>query len=412
MIHFTYKGRLTGPEPRFDILRDVMFSATKVYNGLIWNLREEYEQNGKVSYSASHFNEIARSLPRHKELYSDVVDTTRMEVGWAFQSFFAKGKNDPKARPPGFRPKSRLSPLRYSHPNNGSIKMIRKRGITYLRISLGTTRQDGVRQLVFRLHTRTDADLSNIKNVQIIYDTSSGKFEARLVVERAPAKKLGEATVGVDLGEDWLIAANFSDGDQYLYSGRMIKSTRRYWQKVRAAVKPPTQDNPHMSKRYREISRKESRQVDHVLQTITRTFVNLCAEKSIDTIVLGDLTGIRDRINYGKRMNQRLHAWPYASLRSMIEYKAALLGIKVKTVSEKYTSQTCPQCSVRKKSNRKHRGWYSCQCGFEGHADLVGATHIHRQVSGVPSSGCPAHPVVLVFNHHTVHKAVSSRKAA
>lgn len=97
MIHFTYKGRLTGPEPRFDILRDVMFSATKVYNGLVWNLREEYEQNSKVSYSASHLNEIARSLSRHKELYSDVVDTTRMEVGWSFQSFFAKGKNDPSS---------------------------------------------------------------------------------------------------------------------------------------------------------------------------------------------------------------------------------------------------------------------------------------------------------------------------
>ena len=76
-----------------------MLSATKVYNGLIFHLREEYQQQGKVCYSASHLNRIARQLPRHKELYSDVVDTTRQEVGWALGSFFQKHKRDKQARP-------------------------------------------------------------------------------------------------------------------------------------------------------------------------------------------------------------------------------------------------------------------------------------------------------------------------
>ena len=412
MPYLTHKARLCGAPERFAILRDAMLSATKVYNGLIFHLRQEYEQQGKVCYSASYLNRIARGLPRHKELYSDVVDTTRQAVGWALGSFFQKHKRDKKARPPGFRKKTRLSPLRYSHPNNGSIKVIHKRGMTYLRISLGTTRQDGVRRLVFRLHTRPNVDLSQLKNVQIIYDTHTRDFQARLVVEVDVPDKPGEATVGVDIGEDWLIAADFCDGSRYLVCGRMLKATRRYWQKVRAKVKPPSQDHPKMSRRYRQIARKEARQITHALHIASRRFVDVCVDKGVGTIILGDLTGIRQRIAYGKRMNQRLHAWPYDRLSAMIEYKAALLGIKVKVVCEKYTSQTCPHCGIRKKSNRKHRGWYSCCCGFEGHADLVGAFNIHQKVSGVPSSGRSARPVVLVFDHHTVHEAASSREAA
>ena len=164
-----------------------------------------------------------------------------------------------------------------------------------------------------------------------------------------------------------------------------------------------------MSRRYRQIARKEARQITHALHIASRRFVDVCVDKGVGTIILGDLTGIRQHIAYGTRMNQRLHAWPYAKLSAMIEYKAALLGIKVKVVSEKYTSQTCPHCGIRKKSNRKHRGWYSCRCGFESQADLVGAFNIHRQVSGVPSSGRSARPVVLVFDHHTVHEAASSQ---
>ncbi len=50
MPYLTIKARLRGAPERFAILRDAMLSATKVYNGLIFHLREEYEQHGKVCY--------------------------------------------------------------------------------------------------------------------------------------------------------------------------------------------------------------------------------------------------------------------------------------------------------------------------------------------------------------------------
>ena len=60
----------------------------------------------------------------------------------------------------------------------------------------------------------------------------------------------------MDLGETVLLAAAFEDGAALLYSGWLVKSVRRYWQKVHS-------EKPHRSRGYRQIARKESRQVEH-----------------------------------------------------------------------------------------------------------------------------------------------------
>ena len=117
MPYLTIKARLRGAPERFAILRDAMLSVTKVYNGLIFHLRQEYEQ-----HSASHLNRIARGLPRHKELYSDVVDTTRQEVGWAFGSFFQKHKRD-KKRPPVSVSAALFPPQQWLHQGDPQARL-------------------------------------------------------------------------------------------------------------------------------------------------------------------------------------------------------------------------------------------------------------------------------------------------
>jgi hypothetical protein len=77
------------------------------------------------------------------------------------------------------------------------------------------------------------------------------------------------------LGETQAITAVFDDGTVLIYSGRLIKSIRRYWQKVRSKVKP-TVVNPRKSRRFRQMDRKESRQVDPLLSIMTTDFVRRC----------------------------------------------------------------------------------------------------------------------------------------
>ncbi|WP_233493246.1 zinc ribbon domain-containing protein [Meiothermus sp. PNK-Is4] len=180
---------------------------------------------------------------------------------------------------------------------------------------------------------------------------------------------------------------------------------------MRAKVKPPSRENPRMSRRYREIARKERRQVEHLLHMVTAHFVRACVQRGAKEIAIGELTGIRGAIDYGDRLNQRLHNWSYRKVVDMIRYKAEIAGIAVRTdVDERNTSRTCHACGRVCEASRIHRGLYRCQCGWTAQADVNGALNIYErafQVSPIQgSSGRVARPVVLSFRPgwHTVHE--------
>jgi IS605 OrfB family transposase len=175
------------------------------------------------------------------------------------------------------------------------------------------------------------------------------------------------------------------------------------------------------------VERAEARQVNHLLHLLSSDFVRRCQQAGVDTIALGDLTGIRERIDYGKRLNQRLHAWPFAKLTQMITYKAALVGIGVKLVDEAYSSQKCHACGKRRKANRVSRGLYRCACGWCIQADLNGAANLFESAFDVSplkgASGAVTAPVVrtlwldpqrlVVCEPASIsHRATSGRSAA
>ena len=390
------------------ILRSAMLSATKVYNGLLWNLRQEYETTGKSRVSRKNLNRILKTLPRAKEYYSLAVQSTRDEVIGSYRSFFAlKKSGHTEHHSPGFRRKSYLSPLRYLQSGFSIENDI-------LALSLGTSREDGAKSISMQLQHRPDIspDALKIKGVTVTYDKNIG-LKACLVIETPPVETVsGILKCSVDLGETNLIAAVFSDGSTAILSGRLLKACRRYWQKVRCKVKPPSKENPHRSRRFTEISRKESLWTHNFLHQASSWFVNLCKEKGVSEITIGNLTDIREEIDYGDRLNQRLHAWPFAKLTEMIRYKAEDAGINVRQESEAYTSQTCHACSKVSKSARKHRGLYSCSCGYRANADLNGAANLFKNTykvspwgAALRSSGDVTSPVLVArFTGHTVRE--------
>jgi IS605 OrfB family transposase len=392
MTLITVVSKIIADEHAEVLLLDAMRSATKVYNGLIWQLREQYEQSGKAPISHKNLNQLMKLLPRAKEYYSQSAQATRDEVIEAYKSFFALRKSDEHARPPGFRRKARYSTLRYY---DGYGFRLTEEG--RLQLSLGRRRTDGVRCVEVDLRCRQDVQFTRIVNVLVTYDAKHG-LQAHLVVEAQDLEALGDRTAAVDLGETQMITAVFDDGGALLYSGREIKSIRRYWQKVRRCVKPPTAGQ-RKSRRYREIDRKEARQVNHRLHLITKDFVERCYRAGVRTIVLGEVKGIRKRMRFGRKANQRLHAWSFSKVSKMIAYKAAMHGMTVVKVSEGYTSQRCHQCGKVSKANRRQRGLYECGCGWRTHADVNAAANIYERFANVSplkrSSGRVASPVVV-----------------
>ena len=144
------------------------------------------------------------------------------------------------------------------------------------------------------------------------------------------------------------------------------------------------------------------------MHIITRDFVNGCYKAGVKTIVMGDLTGIRTSIDYGRATNQRLHAWSFAKVVEMIRYKADMLGMKVVQIPEAHTSKTCHKCTTCAKSNRKSRGYTKCSCGWKAHADVNAAANIFEKFTNLSPlnrrCGAVEAPAVMPLrnNWHTV----------
>jgi len=371
------------------VLKDAMFCATKVYNGLLWHLRKEYKETGRVNISRKNLNRILKELPRAKGCYSMSVQLTRDEVREAYKSFFAlKKKGLTQHEAPGFRRKNCLSPLKYVQ---SGFRVDGDR----VTLSLGTGREDGVKQVSFRISHRPGIEYERVRELSIAYDKVSGQIEARLVVEVKARENKGTGKAAVDLGETILMACVFDDGTIMLYSGRLVKAVRRYWQKVRASLK-------QNSRRWKETAHREKKQVEHLLHVTTSHFIAECVRRGVKEIVVGNLNGIRESMDYGDRLNQRLHVWPYRKVVNMLKYKGALVEILVRDdVDEKSTSITCHACGKVMASNRRHRGLYACSCGWKAQADVNGALNIYErayQVSPVKgSSGRVARPAAVSF---------------
>ena len=145
-----------------------------------------------------------------------------------------------------------------------------------------------------------------------------------------------------------------------IYNGRYIRSLYRLRNKVLSELSHAISRCKRQSKRWWKLTRRKWKRIKKIdnqimdgFQKHTTKFVKYCHTKGIGTIVLGDLTGIRDKLDYGKRANQRLHQWAFGKITSLITYKAKVLGIKVVQIDEAYTSQTCPACGNRKKPNNR-----------------------------------------------------------
>ncbi|MBV4397735.1 transposase [Advenella alkanexedens] len=69
----------------------------------------------------------------------------------------------------------------------------------------------------------------------------------------------------------------------------------------------------------------------------------------------------------------------WGEFRRQLEYKTAWNGGWLIAVPPQHTSQTCPACGHVSKDNRQTQARFHCvECGFENHADVVGAINILR----------------------------------
>jgi putative transposase len=222
-----------------------------------------------------------------------------------------------------------------------------------------------------------------------------------------PEKQNTGIKVSVDMGEIHPIVS-FDGRRTTIYNGRFLRSLHQLRNKVKARFSSKMDRCEKQSKHWYRLLKAKRRTLDKLdaqikdaEHKITTRFISDCQRAKADTIVIGDLNGIRESIKYSKKSNQKLHQWTFARIAQKITYKAELAGIKVLSASETHTSQTCPKCGHRKKPNNRN---YHCKsCDFKYHRDGVGAINIFNKVSGLinnPVVGVLASPLGVRYYQH------------
>jgi len=137
-----------------------------------------------------------------------------------------------------------------------------------------------------------------------------------------------------------------------------------------ASAQAKLPDGQHTSQRIKRLYRKRSRRRDHAVNALLRDLVERLEAAGVSTLYHGDLTGVLGEY-WSVEANLKAQTfWAHRQCIDRLESVCEEYGINVETLSEAWTSQTCPDCGDRERT-RRHRETLTCPCGFDGHADLV-----------------------------------------
>lgn len=190
---------------------------------------------------------------------------------------------------------------------------------------------------------------------------------------------------GVDLGEIH-IATTYDGENCHIYNGRYLRSIRRYQNKRKKEISSHIDLMKINSRRYKRAKARKNKalikldnQINDILHKQTTKLVSTLYKSGVKTVVIGDVRDIRKNLNYGTKINQKMHQWLFGKTRKMISYKSEYLGMKIELQDESYTSQICPNCGVLNKPLGRN---YKCGCGFSYHRDGIGAYNIRTKYLG------------------------------
>ena len=214
------------------------------------------------------------------------------------------------------------------------------------------------------------------------YDSEKQDLPESLVRKREPR---GERVAGVDLGESCLATAY--DGRQSLvFEGEVLRQVRAVQNREIRRFEKKMDRKEVGSRRWTKLKEARDRRMkalrgraNDILHKVTTRLIEGLWAIGVGKVVVGDLSGIKEAIDYGADTNRRLHRWAFGKLSNRIEYKGSRYGMEVNFIGEHQTSRTCPQCGTARKRHKQSREFRCSACELEAHRDVVGAANIRAK---------------------------------
>jgi putative transposase len=300
----------------------------------------------------------------------------------AYRNFFEK-----RAGFPRFKKKGVSDSFRYPDPKQ--IKLDQGNSRIFLP-KLGWLRYRNSREV-----------LGTVKNVTV--SLSGGKWFVSIQTEREVAQPVPQSTtaVGIDMG----IArfATLSDGTFFepLNSFRRHEKTLR---KAQQALSRKVKFSNNWRKAKARVQRIHARIANvrrdylHKCSTaISKNHAMVCIEdlqvRNMSKSAAGTLDNPGKNVRAKSGLNKSILDQGWFEFRRQLDYKLAWSGGLLITVPPQNTSRTCPCCGYVSADNRRTQTRFRCmECGFEEHADVVGAINIlsrGMQIRGIKGGARP-----------------------
>lgn len=376
-VYNTRKMKL-GHSLQFDLLS---LAAGELYSNTVTTFWDTVKKDDIWLTS----NEMQR-LHIHNSLHSHTSDATVQSFFEALSSWYELRRTNPEAKPP-----HKLKKFYKVTYKESAIKI--KKG--NLELSNGRGNEPVV---------IPNWNYDSPKKAELGWDGQ--QYEIRFVYKIPSTEKRTEGSVaGADPGEVHIFVTH--DGDKTnILNGRYLRSKRRYQNKLKAQLQSIISKKQKGSKRRAKLLKSKSKQlrkiqnqINEVIHKQTTALAYTLAKQGVKAVVIGDVGHIRDELDKGKFLNQKLHQWPFHKSEFNLSYKLERLGIFVDTTTEEYTSKTCPRCLHL--NSCKSRNYKCKNCDFEWHRDGVGSVNIRRKYLGLgPVVGSMAFPLGIRYTHH------------
>lgn len=374
-----------------NIVGHLGYAAFKFWNVLNYE-RLHYKEMGLKEYPDWYYqkkahkdNFFARNLP------SQTAQQVAKLLQEAWNSYFALLKNGKIKNPHPPRFKQDKMPVIFIQnaivQNGGNIRLSLPKQLKEF-----MKQEYGIDDNYLYLSNPVFEGIDSIKQIKLYPPDGNGECRCIVIyeVEDSVMKEDNGNYLSIDLGINNLMTcySNVS-GETFIVGRKYLSLERKYQKQIERiqsqwylAQKKKGVEYPKSSKHIMRLYEKKNNCINDYIHKITREVISYCLTNNINTVVVGDITGIREGFNKGSELNQKMHSLPFKKLVDKLTYKAEDAGIIVIQQKECYTSQCSPLSpSVSSKyatgEKRVKRGVY-IDGEREWNADCVGAYNILR----------------------------------
>lgn len=374
-----------------NIVGHLGYAAFKFWNVLNYE-RLHYKEMGLKEYPDWYYqkkahkdNFFARNLP------SQTAQQVAKLLEEAWNSYFALLKNGKIKNPHPPRFKQDKMPVIFIQnaivQNGGNIRLSLPKQLKEF-----MKQEYGIDDNYLYLSNPVFEGIDSIKQIKLYPPDVNGECRCLVIyeVDDSVMKEDNGNYLSIDLGINNLMTcySNVS-GETFIVGRKYLSLERKYLKQIERiqsqwylAQKKKGVEYPKSSKHIMRLYEKKNNCINDYIHKITREVISYCLTNNINTVVVGDITGIREGFNKGSELNQKMHSLPFKKLVDKLTYKAEDAGIIVIQQKECYTSQCSPLSpSVSSKyatgEKRVKRGVY-IDGEREWNADCVGAYNILR----------------------------------